>query len=334
VPHAERSDYLGHLQAAGISVMLFDQGLLVLTHPDPDLMGWHDLNDTSRCGFVTPDDAGLIARLCSANLPVTDCLFQAFFLGMLDVHVTQGPFVAAIYSHKLHRWFHLQLDRPQVLKPNDPAGSTLAAVQQMLRHARQAPVHDLQTPYGPDGLTTGQWQVPVFLGAIQCICSSVDMPDLLGTRWHDTLQPVIEQRLLAHRSQESAWLASGVITQPIDRLIDLMRRDLGLRRPEVWVMWPAELLQDLFRTLAPNQKSLVFVAPKATDVDLAFQKHPCTLLVFQMSGSPQQSVVLVQGTTCWSVRERMSLATVKARVVHALSPGATERLVALACVAV
>lgn len=332
VPHAERCDYLAHVQSGAISVMVFNQGLLVRSHPDPALVGWHDLGDTTRGAFVSPGDANMIELACRANYPRDNSMFQTFFIGMMDVTANNGPFVAAMLSHRTRRWSHMRLDMPHVQLPNDPTGPTPAAVIQTLRQARPAPLHDLQTSSGPVRLSSGDWQVPLLLGAIQCIDASVDVPGLIGTHWHDTLQPLIERQLMAHHAQEAAWLASGVIKQPIDRLIDLTRRDLALRREEVWVMWPVALLDDLFKTLAPHEKSRVILAPKAADVDLALRQYACTLLVFQTPGHPEQSVVLAQDNTCWSGRERMSLPELKVRVTKALAGGPGEHLVALAYV--
>ncbi|WP_332741173.1 hypothetical protein [Hydrogenophaga sp.] len=332
VPHAERSDYLAHVQSGAISVMVFDQGLLVRSHPDPALAGWHDLDDTTRGAFVSPGDANMIELACRTNYPRENSMFQTFFIGMMDVISDEGPFVAAIFSHKTRRWSHMRLDMPHVQLPNDPTGPTPAAVIQTLRQARPAPLHDLQSSSGPVRLSSGAWQVPLFLGAIQCIDASVDVPGLIGTHWHDTLQPVIERQLVAHHAQEAAWLASGVIKQPIDRLIDLTRRDLALRRDEVWVMWPVELLDDLLKTLAPQDKTRVIHAPKAADVELALGQKACTLFVFQTAGQPSQSVALAQGNRCWSGREHFSLKELKARVTKSLAGGPGEHLVALAYV--
>lgn len=332
VPHAERSDYLAHVQSGAVSVMVFSLGLLVRSHPEPALVGWHDLDDTSRGAFVTPADANIIELMCRSNYPRENSMFQTFFIGMMDVSADEGPFVAAIRSHKARRWFHLRLDMPHVQLPDDPEGPSPAAVIKTLQEVRLAPLHDRQTPDAGLHLCSGRWQVPLFLGAIQCLDASVDVPGMIAARWHGSLQPVIEKHLLAHRQQEHAWLTSGVIRQPIDPLIDLMRRDLNLRRAEVWVMWPVELLQELFTALAPREKVRVITSPKAADVDQALDHHACTLFVFQTPGHPEQSVVLAQGNTCWSGEQRLKLPDVKARVARALAPGATEHLLALACV--
>lgn len=332
VPHAERCDYLAHVQSGAISVMVFNQGLLVRSHPDPALVGWHDLDDTTRGAFVSPGDASMIELGCRANYPRDNSMFQTFFIGMMDVTSDEGPFVAAIFSHRTRRWSHMRLDMPHVQLPNDPTGPTPATVVQILRQARPAPLHDLQTTSGPVRLSSGDWQVPLLLGAIQCIDASVDVPGLIGTHWHDTLQPVIERQLMAHHAQEATWLACGVIKQPIGSLIDLTRRDLALRRDEVWVMLPVALLEDLFKTLAPHEKTRVILAPKAADVDLALGQYACTLLVFQTPGHPEQSVVLAQANTCWSGRERLNLPELKVRVAKALAGGPGEHLVALAYV--
>lgn len=333
VPHAELSEYQGHIVAAGASILAFDRGLLVLTHPDPSMLGWHALGQHGHWGIVSVEDAEILEQLFSLRRPSDHGLFQLFMNADMDLPFGQGPFVAGVFSQRRERWVLLRVDAPVHFQmPDDPHGPTPAAVQQSLRQATPAPVHNRQALGGPLGLASGAWQVPLLVGAIRCIDAVVDEPGLMGTNWHDTLQPVIERNLLAHRKQESAWLASGVIMQPIDHLIDLMRRDVALTRPEVWVMLPVELLADLFKTLAPREKATIILAPKAAEVELALHQQHATLLVFQTPGQPAQSIVLAQGRDCWDGRVRFRSDQLKPRLAKALAGGPGEHLVALAFV--
>lgn len=333
VPLAELSEYQGHIVAADASILACDRGLLVLTHPDASQVGWHALGQHGHWGIVSPDDAGMLEKLFSSRAPTEHGVFQLFFDGSMDLPFGQGPFAAGVYSHRKGRWVLMRVDAPVHFQmPDDPHGPTSAAVQQALRAAAPALIHNRQSVGGPLGLSSGAWQVPLFLGAIRCIDAVVDAPGLLGTNWHDTLQPAIERCLLAHRKEESAWLSSGVIEQPIDHLIDLMRRDLALTRPEVRVMLPVELLADLFKTLAPHEKACVILAPKAPEIESALRHQTCTLLVFQAAGQPAQSIVLSQGREGWDGRTKLRPDELKARVTKAQAGGPGERLVALAYV--
>lgn len=333
VPLAELSEYQGHIVAADASILAFDRGLLVLAHSDASLVGWHALGPHGHWGVVSPEDAALLGKLFALRVPSDHGVFRLFFDGSMDLPFGQGPFVAGVYSHRRGRWVLMQVNAPVHFQmPDDLHGPTPAAVQQALREAAPAPIHNRQSVGGPIGLASGAWQVPLFLGAIRCIDAVVDAPGLVGAYWHDTLQPAIERSLLAHRKQESAWLASGVIMQPIDHLVDLMRRDLALTRPEVWVMLPVELLAELFKTLAPQEKTCVILAPKAPEIESALRHQPCTLLVFQTPSQPGQSILLVQGREGWDGRSRLRADEIKARVSKAQAGGPGERLVALAYV--
>jgi hypothetical protein len=333
VPKAELSEYRGHIEAGTASVLIFDRGLLVQAHPDPALVGWHGFGEYGRWAIVSPQDADLLQELCHRRMSKDHGMFGMFFLGDMDQPSGHGPFVALTFSHKLQQLVYLRLDAPSDLRvPGDPHGPGQPVVQQALRQMRPALVHNFHDVRGPYGFLSGAWQVPLLLGAIQCIEASVDVPGLLGTTWHDSLQPVIERQLQAHHKQESAWLASGAIKQPIDRLIDLARRDTALCCSEVWVMWPVDLLEELFKSLAPSHPARVIKAPKATDVETALHQRACTLFVFQTPGQPEQSVALAQGNNCWSGRERFSLDELKKRVAKALGNGPGEHLAALAFV--
>lgn len=333
VPQAELSEYQGHIVAADASILAFDRGLLVLTHTDPSLVGWHGLGSHGHWGIVSPEDAASLARLFGTQTPSDHGLFQLFFDAQMDLPFGQGPFVAGVFSHRKGRWVLMRVDAPVHFQlPDDPNGPTPATLRQALRDAAPALIHSRQSLGGPLGLSSGAWQVPLFLGAIRCIDAVVDVPGLMGTHWHDTLQPAIERCLLSHRKLESAWLSSGVIMQPIDHLIDLMRRDRALTRPEVWVMLPVELLADLFKTLAPREKACVVLAPTAPEVESALRQQPCTLLVFQTPGQGAQSIVLAQGRDHRDGQTKLGANELKTRVSKALSGSTAERLVAMAYV--
>lgn len=334
VPDAELNTCEFQLNAGAASALVFDRGVLVQTHPDARLVGWHAFGEYGRTAIVCAADADLLQAMCDLNPSPDHPALRLFFFGNMDVPEGHGPCVTVVHSHKLSRFVCLRLEPSgPLLRAGDPHCPASAAVLQALRHMRPALVHDSQDVRGPLGLASGSWQVPLILGAIQCIDATVDVPGLIGTTWHDTVQPVVEKLLLLHRPQESTCLANGTISQPIDPLIDLMRRDVCLRRPEVKVLWPVDLLADLLKTLAPQHPAHVVKDPKVADVDLALRQPGCTLFVFQQPGPTAPSIVLAQGNRCWSGQAQFSLATLKTRLTQALAHGPGERLLVLAFVA-
>ena len=138
--------------------------------------------------------------------------------------------------------------------------------------------------------------------------------------------------ITAHKAQEKDWLAKGVIRQPIDGLLALMRRDTRLRRPEVCVMWPASLLDEIFKTLAPKVKAQVTQNPSLDIAQKALTAHACRLFVFQSPGQSLQSVAVAIGVQEWSNNQWASIDLLSERVQHALKPDAFEHLVAVATI--
>jgi len=331
VPEVDNSEYLGHVEDAQARVLVFGNGLLVQHHPQGRLEGWHPLGPDGHWALVAPTVGDVLADLCEDQADMRDVgLARDFFSGDLDEH--QGPrFTALTYSATRRRWMAIQLDAPHgLIGPDAASAPSPAELLQARRTARRAAIHNWQLVHGPFSLGCGAWQVPVFLGLVRCLVGVQPVPGLLGTDWHDTLQPLIERQLLAHRGNEQQWLADGVILQPIDNLLDLMRRDKRLCRREVSVMWPMSLLDALLKSIAPpTLKAKAVPLPRLEDVEAALTHKAGRMLVFKGADRPVQSAVVAVHQSCWSDEDDIAVEQLRARVRRAYGQGAFERVVGM-----
>ena len=125
-------------------------------------------------------------------------------------------------------------------------------------------------------------------------------------------------------------VADGVILQPIDNLLDLMRRDKRLCRREVSVMWPMSLLDALLKSIAPpTLKAKAVPLPRLEDVEAALTHKAGRMLVFKGPGRPVQSAVVAVHQSCWSDEDDIAVEQLRARVRRAYGQGAFERVVGM-----
>lgn len=330
VREAGQSVYHGMAEDDQTCVLVFDTGLLVQRHPDADLRGWHPLNDGCHWDLILPINARRLLAIRGAEDALDFPVVREFMSGHL--RWTEDPhFAALLWSMSLERLFVLHVPHGLVHSgaPGGPDDhEALAALQQ----APWAAIHDRQRIRGPLSLGAGRWRVPVVLGALRCLMAAQAAPALVHDTWHATLQPAVERLLLAHRAQEKAWLATGVIRQPVDGLVRLMQRDQRLRRPEVYLMWPVALLADLFKTLAPHARVTIDMLPRVDALSRAMAAGGIHLVVFQHVGAATQSVAIAMGVQCWDGDTWDAMDALRERVTHSFASGATEHLVAIATV--
>ena len=333
VADIERQDFLGWVDSGAARVLAFERGLLVEHHPDPAVVGWHPMDNRSHADVVSSETAGTLLRFAGQKSLEGNSYCRLFFQGALND--THGTFCALVYSHKLQNWQYLAVDAPHGLsRPGEAQAPAAAALRFAMEQARPAQAHDVQYMQSDFALDSGNWDVPVFLGILRCVDILEVGTPLMGIHWHDALRPLLELFLHEQSRNESAWLASGAIRMPVAQLINLMRRDTRLRRPEVSVMCPVDLVATVFKMAAPKERATVIAAPTAIDVDKALQTRLCSLLVFEQAGKPEQSVVLAHGAQCWEDTQWSPIEVLKARVARALASAAKngkgERLVAVA----